>query len=207
MISGSVIIRWCELTLHTRFFFQASSSSASIAHQPKGSSGTDTGPDLTSGSDTEATPTALEQTLSPQLTKKRESGSIDPSSEKPTKTFEDAPRELPKDSPSENKAMDKTPAPAEDVPKAAEVLSPLEARVSAEVAPASATLLHESENTMLVKTEVNPVPLDDAARHEANVAPSGPSSTGVTANAGEPVAPVNPKGAVSTEGSGPSGIV
>lgn len=140
------------------------------------------------------------------MPKKQENSSIAQTTEEPAKTAEDVPRDLPIDSLSKNKAMDKVSAHTEDVPKVSEVLSSVEARVSEKVPPESTSVLHKSENTGTVEKEDKTSLLEGTGSQETNVVISGPPcAIAVTADVKEPMASVNPGGAVSTEDIGPSG--
>ena len=185
--------------------FQASSSSTSISHQPKGSSGTDNSADLTSGSDTEAAPTTLDQTLSPQMPIKSENNTIAPPTEEQTKTLEDVPKDLPADSLSETKPTGQIPTDNEDLPTVAEVSSSGETRLSEEMALDSTSVLRQGANTILVTQEINPVPSEGSSPQETDVKiTEPPSAVGVTTDVEDPTASVNPGGAVSTGESVPS---
>lgn len=192
-------LKYCQQNIKP----QNVSSNTSISLQPKGSSGTDTGTDVTSGSDTEAASTALEQTLSPKKPKDNETGSITPSSVEPAKASGYLQRDLPADSLSEEEPIDKTSTNTEDVSKVAEILSSVKARVSEQMAADSSAM---NENTIPVEKEVNRAPVEVTSGPGTNeVILEAPSTTDVNASAQEPTASVNPGGAVCKEESGPSG--
>jgi len=186
---------------------QTSSSNTSVSHQPKGSSGTDTGADVTSGSDTEAVPSALEQTLSPPIIKNRENNtSVTPANEAPTKTPGAIPRDLITDSLSKGESTDKTPTPIEDVPMVTEVLPSSEVPMSEEVASDSNILTLESKNITPAEKELKPAPVEGAIPQEPSATVTGPPSTiALTTEAEKLLASVTPGGTVLTDGSEPSG--
>ncbi|XP_078360870.1 calcineurin-binding protein cabin-1-like isoform X1 [Oculina patagonica] len=166
---------------------QTSASNTSVSHQPKGSSGTDTGAELTSGSDTEPAPTTLEQTFSPPpKARKKESDSSAQEIERPAKTTAVIPRDLPTDSLSEEKSTVKIPTPNEDTPMVAEVPSSSEAQpMSKEVALDSSCLALERQSSKPVETKVNPAPTKGTAPQETNTAvPEPPITVTATAEVG-----------------------
>ena len=178
------------------FVFQASSSSTSISHQPKGSSGTDTGTDLTSGSDTEAAPTALEQTFSPPMPSKPEDNTSALASAVQTKTTEES---LPK-----THASGETSTPADEVTKAVEVSPSGETRVSEKMTLDSSRVLHESANAKPAEKEMNTARFESRDPNENDVELSSCGVVDATADAVELAASANPGGADSSEDSGPS---
>lgn len=135
---------------------QTSSSNTSILNQPKGSSGTDTGTDLTSGSDTEAAPTTSEQMLSPQRTKNEQNSLVEVTKKEPAKNAEESLKDLPADSLSEEEPIDKTST--EDVSKVGEALPSEEARVSQHSTGDSSTVVRESETIVLVDKDATSNP-------------------------------------------------
>jgi len=183
---------------------QTSSSNTSVSH-PKGSSGTDTGADVTSGSDTEAALSALDQTLSPPVLKNRESEtSATPANETPTKTPDAITRDLTTDSLSKGESSDKIPTPIEDVPMVAEVLPSSEVPILEEVASDSNIVTLESKNATPTEKELNPASLEGAIAQTPNATVSGPPSA-VALTTEKPLASVSPGGIVLTDGSEPSG--
>ena len=185
--------------------YQTSSSNTSVSHQPKGSSGTDTGADITSGSDNEAAPSGLEQTLSPPILKNRENNtSVTPANDATTKTPGAIPQDIITDSLSKEESADKTPTPIEDVPMVAEVLPSSEVPISEEVASDSNVVTLESKNVTPAEKELNPASLEGAVPRELNATVPGQSSA-LTTKAEKPLASVISGSASLTDGSDPSG--
>lgn len=187
---------------------QALSSGTSIAQQQKASSGTDTGTDVTSGSDTEAAPSVLEQNLSPPIQSKPESSTMVLSIEKVTGLpVDDIPSDSPANSIPKAKPSDQTPACAEHAPKESEVSS-VKNRVPEEMAVDTTSVLTRIGNASVIEREISHELSESGGPRETDIEMSLPNGTdsGVNSNIQQTTASVHPEGGVSNQESGPPTI-
>ena len=190
------------------FLSQALSSGTSIAQQQKASSGTDTGTDVTSGSDTEAAPSVLEQNLSPPIQSKPESSTMVLSIEKVTGLpVDDIPSDSPANSIPKAKPSDQTPACAEHAPKESEVSS-VKNRVPEEMAVDTTSVLTRIGNASVIEREISHELSESGGPRETDIEMSLPNGTdsGVNSNIQQTTASVHPEGGVSNQESGPPTI-
>ncbi|RMX51696.1 hypothetical protein pdam_00008112, partial [Pocillopora damicornis] len=182
---------------------QTSSANTSVSHQTKGSSGTDTGNDQTSGSDTDVVSTALEQTFSPPIPHQKENNtSVTSPVGDPIQASETVVPDLQADVAIERKTTDNTLTRSEDVPMIADLIPSSEAPITEGVQRDSDSVTLESENEKnrdTIEENSNSATADSISLREMNDASDDPRITSLPAQAGTPAAPVNPGGADITE--------
>lgn len=185
-------------------FYQTSSANTSVSHQTKGSSGTDTGNDQTSGSDTDVVSTALEQTFSPPIPHQKENNtSVTSPVGDPIQASETVVPDLQADVAIEGKTTDNTLTRSEDVPMIADLIPSSKAPITEGVQRDSDSVTLESENEKnrdTIEKNSNSATADSISLREINASASDdPRITSLPAQAGTPAAPVNPGGADITE--------
>lgn len=187
-------------------FYQTSSANTSVSHQTKGSSGTDTGNDQTSGSDTDVLPTASEQTLSPPIPHQKEiNTSVTSPVGDPIQASETVLPDLQADVVIEGKTTDNTPTRSEDVSMIADLIPSSKAPIMEGVQRDSDSVTLESENENnrgTIEKNSNSATADSISLQEINASASDdPRIINLPAQADTPEAPVNPGGADITEGN------
>lgn len=160
---------------------QASASFPSVAHPPKPSSGTDTGTDATSGSDTEAAPTALEQTLSLKIPSKEDGINIELLTEEPSKEPLVVSADCSTKLVSKTNLSDQTTPKSEVIPMETEVSS-VKGGVSHEMAVETTRDLPETVNGAVIESEINPAPSESSGFRETDIDMSEPTDNAVSEN-------------------------